>query len=128
MANERRDGNHLIQRAGRERPPRQESEFHREKEGPTGRAPGTEGRGDPERSSVKSGVQQGAGAGIIAGTAVAGPIGMPIGAAIGAVVGGAAEIADEEGGVNGPSPLSAPGSDGTGLVDPALDFVRNDRG
>jgi hypothetical protein len=128
MANERPDGYDLIQRAGHERPPREESAFHHEKEGPTGRAPGTESHGDPGRTSVADGAQQGAGAGILAGTAVAGPIGMPIGAAIGAVVGGVAEAADEEGGTNEGRALSAPASEGTGPVDPAIDFVRNDRG
>jgi hypothetical protein len=38
-----------------------------------------------------------------------------------------ADIPDEEGGYNGDRPLSVPGSEGTGPVDPAIDFVRNDR-
>jgi hypothetical protein len=96
--------------------------------GPTGHARSTERRGDPDRSSVASGVEQGAGAGMLVGTAVAGPIGMPIGAVLGAAVGAMAEIVDEEGGTNENRPVSIPGSAGTGPVDPALDFVRPDRG
>ena len=65
---------------------------------------------------------------MLVGTAVAGPIGMPIGAAIGAAVGGIAEVVDEEGGTNEMRPLSSAGSAGTGPVDPAIDFVRPNRG
>jgi hypothetical protein len=128
MANEDGRGSDLVWRAGRERPPHGDPELHGEMTGPTGRAPATERVGDPDRSSVASGAAQGAGAGIMAGTAIAGPIGMPFGAIAGAAVGAAAEAVDEEGGSNGYRPLSAPGSRGTGLVDPASDFVDNDRG
>ena len=117
----------LSARAGRERPPHGDAELHGEMTGPTGRAPATERAGDPDRSSVGSGAAQGAGAGMLAGTAIAGPIGMPIGAAAGAAVGALAEAVDEEGGTNGYRALSAPGSRGTGPVDPAIDFVDNDR-
>jgi hypothetical protein len=127
MTNEERGGSDLPARAGRERRPHGDAELHGEMTGPTGRAPATERVGDPDRSSVASGAAQGAGAGIMAGTAIAGPIGMPIGAIAGAAVGAAAEAVDEEGGSNGYQPLSAPGSRGTGLVDPATDFVDNDR-
>jgi hypothetical protein len=95
--------------------------------GPTGRAPTTERTGDPDRSSLESGAAQGAGAGIIAGTAIAGPLGMPFGAIAGGALGTLAEAVDDEGGTNGYGPLSAPGSRGTGPVDPAYDFVDNDR-
>jgi hypothetical protein len=97
-----------------------------EMSGPTGHAPTTERTGDPDRSSVSSGAAQGAGAGVLVGTAIAGPVGMPFGAIAGAAVGVVAEIVDEEGGTNGYRPLSAPGSRGTGPVDPAFDFVDND--
>jgi hypothetical protein len=129
MTNERAAGagSDLVRRAGRERPPHRDPELHGEMTGPTGRAPATERKGDPDRSSVASGTAQGAGAGLLAGTAIAGPIGMPIGAAIGAAVGAAAEVVDEEGGTNGARALSKPGSRGTGLVDPAIDFVDNER-
>jgi hypothetical protein len=96
--------------------------------GPTGRAATTERTGDPDRTSIASGAAKGAGAGIIAGTALAGPVGMPFGAIVGAAVGAAAEVTDEEGGRNDNRPLSAPASRGTGPVDPAYDFVDNERG
>jgi hypothetical protein len=127
MTNEDRRGSDLPARAGRERAPRGVAELHGEMTGPTGRALSTEHTGDPDRSSVASGAAQGAGAGIMAGTAIAGPIGMPFGAIAGAAVGALAEAVDEEGGSNGYRPLSAPGSRGTGPVDPATDFVDNDR-
>jgi hypothetical protein len=126
MTNEDRDGSGLSARAGRERP-HVDAERHGEMTGPTGRAPTTDRIGDPDRSSVASGAAQGAGAGILAGTAIAGPIGMPFGAMAGAAVGALAEAVDEEGGSNGYRPLSAPASRGTGPVDPAIDFVDNDR-
>lgn len=126
--NERSAGFDLPARAGRERRPHRDAELHHEMTGPTGRASATERTGDPDRSSVASGAAQGAGAGLIAGTAVAGPIGMPIGAIAGAAIGAAAEAVDEEGGTNASKPLSAPGSEGTGPVDPAIDFVDNSRG
>jgi hypothetical protein len=69
--------------------------------GPTGLARTTEARGDPDRSSV---------------------------AIARAPVGTLAEVVDEEGGTNGPRTLSVPGSRGTGPVDPAYDFVDNERG
>lgn len=128
MATERGVGSGLVQRAGPERPPHRDPELQREMAGPTGRAPSTEGRGDPDRTSVVSGVQEGAGAGMLVGTAVAGPVGMPIGAVLGAAAGAVAEIVDDEGGTNENRPVSIPGSEGTGPVDPALDFVRPDRG
>ena len=37
------------------------------------------------------------------------------------------DVLDEEGGRNGPRSLSAPASRGTGPVDPAYDFVDNER-
>ena len=128
MTNERRPGADLVARAGRERPPHTDPELHGEMTGPTGRAPATERVGDPERSSVASGAARGAGAGIIAGTAIAGPLGMPVGAVAGAALGAVAEAVDEEGGTNESRPLTEPGSRGTGPVDPAYDFVDNERG
>jgi hypothetical protein len=127
MTNEDRDGSDLPARAGRERPPHADAELHGEMTGPTGRAPSTERTGDPYRSSAASGAAQGAGAGIMAGTAIAGPVGMPFGAIAGAAFGALAEAVDDEGGTNDYRPLSAPGSRGTGPVDPATDFVDNDR-
>jgi hypothetical protein len=95
--------------------------------GPTGRAPTTEVLGDPDRGRVASGAEEGASAGMLVGTAVAGPIGLPIGAVLGAAAGAMVDIVDEEGGTNESRPLSAPGSSGTGPVDPAIDFTRPDR-
>lgn len=129
MTNQRRTGPELVGRTGRQaRRHADGPEVRDEMSGPTGRAPSTEGMGDPDRSSVASGAAQGAGAGLIAGTAIAGPLGMPFGAIAGAALGAAAEVVDEEGGTNGGRPLSAPGSRGTGPVDPAYDFVDNNRG
>jgi hypothetical protein len=127
MTNQRRTEPDLVARAARGRRAHGDHELDAEMAGPTGRAPSTERAGDPDRSSVASGAAQGAGAGVIAGTAIAGPIGMPIGAVVGAALGAAAEAVDEEGGANGYRPLSAPGSRGTGPVDPAYDFVDNTR-
>ena len=117
----------LVSRAGRERPPAAESTLHGDVEGPTGREQTTAAVGDPERASVESGAESGAGAGILAGAAIAGPIGLPIGAAIGAALGGAAEAADEDRSTNEPAPMSAPGSEGTGTVDPATEGMAPER-
>jgi hypothetical protein len=78
-----------------------------EMSGPSRRALTTERTGDPDRSRVASGATQGAGAGMLVTLA---------------------EVVDEEGGTNGYAPLSQPASRGTGPVDPAYDFVDNDRG
>ncbi|HEY0442968.1 MAG TPA: hypothetical protein VGC90_01990 [Candidatus Limnocylindrales bacterium] len=125
MANEDRGGSDLPARAGRERPPHRDDELHGEMTGPAGRAPATERKGDPDRTSVESAGHSGAGAGIIAGAAVAGPLGAVVGGAAGAAVGAGAESVDEEGGTNEPGPLKRAGSVGTGPVDPATDFVRD---
>jgi hypothetical protein len=69
--------------------------------GPTGTARAIEARGHPDRSSV---------------------------AITPAPVGTLAEVVDEEGGTNGQRTLGVPGSRGTGPVDPAYDFVDNERG
>jgi hypothetical protein len=113
------EGSELPARAGRELPRDPAHAPNQAMAGPTGRQMTTESVGDPDRSSVASGAESGAGAGALAGTAVAGPFGLPIGAAAGAIVGAGAEAADVDKSTNEPQPLSEPGSEGTGPVDPA---------
>jgi hypothetical protein len=71
------------------------------KAGPTGPAPTTELRGDPEASDPEAGVTGGAAGGAIVGTAVAGPLGGMVGAAVGSAVGGAGEATDDDRGEAG---------------------------
>lgn len=119
-----RENDDLAARGTKVRRPSTESAAHEEMEGPTGRERTTEMVGDPDRSTLESGAESGAGAGMLAGTAVAGPIGLPIGAAAGAAAGGAAEAADEDVATNEETgPLSEPGSEGTGIVDPVTDVT-----
>jgi hypothetical protein len=94
--------------------------------GPTGRAPSTEASGDPDRSTIASGAAAGAGAGAIAGTAVAGPLGGAAGAVIGAAAGSVGEAADSDAETNDLRPLDSPAGQGTGLVDPATDYMDPD--
>ena len=121
-------GADLVSRAGRERPPTAESEFHGDIEGPTGREVTTEAVGDPERASTGSGAASGAGGGMLAGAAIAGPVGLAVGAAAGAAVGAAAEAADDDAPTNDDQPLSEPGSQGAaGPFDPANDYMGEER-
>ncbi|HKG56722.1 MAG TPA: hypothetical protein VKA85_05710 [Candidatus Limnocylindrales bacterium] len=115
-------GSDLVERAGRERPPHRDDELHGEMTGPTGRAPATERKGDPDRAGVDSAAHTGAASGAIAGTAVAGPFGAIPGAVIGAAAGAGAEAVDEEGGTNEAGALKRSGSDGTGPIDPATGY------
>lgn len=96
--------------------------------GPTGRGASTEAAGDPDRSSIESGAAAGAGAGAIAGTAVGGPLGGVAGAVIGAAAGTVGEAADSDAETNDLRPLDRPAGGGTGLGDPATDFVNPEAG
>jgi hypothetical protein len=91
--------------------------------GPTGHAPTTESRGDPETGELKSGAQRGAAAGAIAGTTVGGPLGAVAGAVAGGLAGAPLESATDEA-KDRPyvddDPFIAPGSEGTGPTDPLM--------
>lgn len=91
-------------------------------EGPMGRAPSTEERGDPEAEDVGSGATRGAAAGAVGGALVAGPVGLVVGSAAGALVGAGAEALDDDerrlGGWDPSDPIHIPGSTGTGPTDP----------
>jgi hypothetical protein len=118
----KRPGSDLVERAGRERPPHRDDEMHGEMTGPTGRAPATERKGDPDREGIDSAAHSGAAGGGLVGAAVAGPFGMVAGAAVGAAAGAGAEAVDEEGGTNEGGALKGPGSVGTGPIDPATAY------
>ncbi len=118
-------GSELPARAGRELPHDPAHQPNEAMAGPTGRQRTTESVGDPDRASVASGAESGAGAGALAGAAIAGPLGLPIGAAAGAIAGAGAEAADVDKSTNEAQPLSEPGSEGTGPVDPATQSPRD---
>lgn len=92
-------------------------------DGPTGRAPSTESRGDPEADDLDASAEKGAAAGGLVGLAIGGPLGAGVGAAIGGAAGAAGEAGDSD----LDRGFEVVEDDGPGLVDPALDPRADER-